>query len=92
MSLVRAEKLSKTYPSGNVEVQALNAADFAIEPASFVGPSGSGKSTPPNLIGCLDHPSSGTLKVLDADIASLDGRAAELMDQCTACHAALRVQ
>jgi putative ABC transport system ATP-binding protein len=49
--------------------------DFAIEPASFVafvGPSGSGKSTVLNMIGCLDHPTSGTMNVLDTDVATLD--------------------
>jgi putative ABC transport system ATP-binding protein len=79
MSLIHAQNLSKTYRSGEVEVHALKAANFAIEPASFVafvGPSGSGKSTLLNLIGCLDHPTGGTLKVLDTDIATLDRRAA----------------
>ena len=49
--------------------------DFVIEPASFVafvGPSGSGKSTVLNMIGCLDHPTSGTMNVLDTDVATLD--------------------
>ncbi|MDO9601699.1 MAG: ABC transporter ATP-binding protein [Rhodocyclaceae bacterium] len=79
MSLLRAEKLTKTYRSGDIEVAALKGVDFSIEPAAFVafvGPSGSGKSTLLNLIGCLDHPTSGTLKVLDTDIATLDRRAA----------------
>lgn len=59
-------------------MQAVRGVDFTIEPASFVafvGPSGSGKSTLLNMIGCLDRPSSGTLRVLDTDIASLDRRA-----------------
>lgn len=79
MSIVRAVNLSKTYRSGEVEVQALKAINFAIEPASFVafvGPSGSGKSTLLNMIGCLDHPTGGTLIVLDTDVASLNRRAA----------------
>jgi len=79
MSLLHAEKLTKTYRSGDIEVAALKGVDFSIEPAAFVafvGPSGSGKSTLLNLIGCLDHPTSGTLKVLDTDIATLDRRAA----------------
>jgi putative ABC transport system ATP-binding protein len=79
MSLVVAEGLTKTYRAGDVEVQAIKGADFVIEPASFVafvGPSGSGKSTLLNLIGCLDHPTAGTLKVLDTDIATLDRSAA----------------
>ena len=75
MSLVLAEKLTKTYVSGDVSVAAIKGANFSIEPASFVafvGPSGSGKSTLLNLIGCLDHPSSGKLTVAGTDIATLD--------------------
>ncbi|MGA7985674.1 MAG: ABC transporter ATP-binding protein [Burkholderiales bacterium] len=79
MSLVRAEKLVKTYRTGEVEVQAVRGVDFAIEPKSFVafvGPSGSGKTTLLNMIGCLDHPTSGKLTVVDTDVATLDRRAA----------------
>jgi len=79
MSLVIAKGLTKTYRAGDVEVRAIKGADFVIEPASFVafvGPSGSGKSTLLNMIGCLDHPTSGTLTVLGTDIATLDRRTA----------------
>jgi putative ABC transport system ATP-binding protein len=79
MSLVHAENLTKTYRAGDVDVQAIRGVDFTIEPASlvaFVGPSGSGKSTLLNMVGCLDHPTGGTLRVLDTDIAILDRRAA----------------
>ncbi len=81
MSLIRAESLTKSYRAGDLEVPALRGVDFVIEPASFVsfvGPSGSGKSTLLNLIGCLDHPTSGRLTVLDTDVAALDrSRSAE---------------
>jgi putative ABC transport system ATP-binding protein len=79
MSLVRAEKLVKTYRSGDVEVRAVRGVDFAIEAKSlvaFVGPSGSGKTTLLNMIGCLDHPTGGKLTVIDTEVASLDRRAA----------------
>jgi putative ABC transport system ATP-binding protein len=79
MTLIRAEHLVKTYRAGNVDVPALRGVDFTIEPGAFVafvGPSGSGKSTLLNMIGGLDKPSSGTLTVLDTDIAALDRRAA----------------
>jgi len=79
MSLVIAQGLTKTYRAGDVEVHAIKGADFVIEPASFVafvGPSGSGKSTLLNMIGCLDHPTAGSIRVLDTDIATLDRRAA----------------
>ena len=59
MSLIRAERLAKTYRTGEVDVHAVRGVDFTIEAKSFVafvGPSGSGKSTLLNMIGCLDHP------------------------------------
>ena len=77
MKLVQAEGLGKTYRAGDVEVPAIRNASFTIESksfVSFVGPSGSGKSTLLNMIGCLDHPTSGRLTVIDTDVASLDRR------------------
>ncbi|MDY6950495.1 MAG: ABC transporter ATP-binding protein [Thermodesulfobacteriota bacterium] len=75
MTLVRAEDVSKTYISGEVEVQALKGLSFEIEPASFVsivGPSGSGKTTLLNLIGCLDKPTEGDLVVAGKHVNALD--------------------
>lgn len=79
MNVVSAIGLSKTYHSGEVEIPAIRSVDFSIDAgalAAFVGPSGSGKSTLLNMVGGLDHPSGGTLRVLDTDIAGLDRRAA----------------
>ena len=79
MNVVVAQNLSKIYQAGAVAVPALRAASFAIARGTlvaFVGPSGSGKSTLLNMVGCLDRPSAGTLRVLDTDIAALDRRAA----------------
>ncbi|MBI5108236.1 MAG: ABC transporter ATP-binding protein [Rhodocyclales bacterium] len=79
MSLVTATNLTKTYRIGDIDVPAIKGIAFAIEASSFVafvGPSGSGKSTLLNMVGCLDHPSSGTLTVLDTDISTLDRHAA----------------
>jgi len=79
MSLIKAEKISKKYVKGEIEVEALKDLDFEIEPAafvSFVGPSGSGKTTLLNLVGCLDKPTSGMLKVADKNVSYLDRRMA----------------
>ncbi|MDZ7663364.1 ABC transporter ATP-binding protein [Thiohalophilus sp.] len=79
MSLIAASGLVKTYRAGDVDVPAVCGVDFTIEAGAFVafvGPSGSGKSTLLNMIGGLDHPTGGTLKVLDTDIAQLDRSAA----------------
>ncbi|MBI3057581.1 MAG: ATP-binding cassette domain-containing protein, partial [Betaproteobacteria bacterium] len=62
MALIHAEHLVKTYRAGEVEVRAVKGVDFAIEAKSFVafvGPSGSGKTSLLNMVGCLDHPTSG---------------------------------
>jgi putative ABC transport system ATP-binding protein len=78
MSLVTAQNLTKTYISGDIEVKAIRGVDFTIEASSFVsfvGPSGSGKSTLLNMIGCLDPPTSGSLKVVGQDVTSLSARA-----------------
>jgi putative ABC transport system ATP-binding protein len=75
MELIVAEKISKNYQLGEISVRALKGVSFVIEPASFVsfvGPSGSGKTTLLNLIGCLDKPTDGNLKVAGADVVHLD--------------------
>ena len=59
---------------GATRVPALRGVSLAIEAGEFVavaGPSGSGKSTLLNLVGCLDHPSSGRVLVGDVDVATL---------------------
>jgi putative ABC transport system ATP-binding protein len=79
MPLIDARELHKTYKVGDVDVHAIREVSFAIPQSAFVcfiGPSGSGKSTLLNMVGCLDRPTSGTLKVLDTDVASLSARAA----------------
>ena len=79
MDVVVARNLSKTYQAGAVAVPALREASFTIGRGSlvaFVGPSGSGKSTLLNMVGCLDHPSGGTLEVLGTDVAGLGRRGA----------------
>ena len=75
MVLVEALGLKKTYTVGDIEVEAIRGVDFSIAPesfVSFVGPSGSGKSTLLNMIGCLDRPSGGTLRVMDQDVATMN--------------------
>ncbi|MFY9975678.1 MAG: ATP-binding cassette domain-containing protein, partial [Chromatiaceae bacterium] len=79
MSLVLAADLRKDYQVGDVVIPAIRGIAFTIEASSFVcfvGPSGSGKTTLLNMIGCLDHPTAGTLKILDTDVATLDRRSA----------------
>jgi len=74
MNLVSAENITKVYTAGEIEIEALKSVSFNVQSASFVsfvGPSGSGKTTLLNLIGCLDKPTSGSLKVADVDTSAL---------------------
>ncbi|MDR1253222.1 MAG: ABC transporter ATP-binding protein [Treponema sp.] len=72
--LVSLEGIYKTYTMGELEVRALDGVSFAINRGEFVsimGPSGSGKSTCMNLIGCLDHPSAGEIRIDGADTSQM---------------------
>jgi putative ABC transport system ATP-binding protein len=74
MSSVRVENASKDYQLGRTTVAALRGVSLGVEPGEFItvaGPSGSGKSTLLNLIGCLDHPTSGRVEIGGQDVATL---------------------
>jgi putative ABC transport system ATP-binding protein len=72
-----ATGLTKVYRSGETEVQALRGVDFRAERGEFIvilGPSGSGKSTFLNIMGGLDHATSGQAWFQDHDLTALDDR------------------
>jgi len=74
MPLIELDKVSKTYDETVVPVEALKEVDLKIEKGEFtsiVGPSGSGKTTLLNMIGGLDIPTSGTVKINGEDISTL---------------------
>ncbi len=63
-SLIEAREVSKIYRMGSAEVVALDTVSMGIEAGEFValqGTSGSGKSTLLNMLGGLDHPTSGEI-------------------------------
>ena len=73
----RAQGLTKTYKTGEVEVHALRGLDLEIadrEVVVLLGPSGSGKSTLLNIMGGLDSATSGSLFFRDIDLTNLDDR------------------
>lgn len=72
-----ATALTKTYVSGEVQVHALNNVDLEIadkEVVVLLGPSGSGKTTLLNIMGGLDHPTSGRLFFRNLELTSLNDR------------------
>ena len=74
MIILSTENLKKTYGKGETEVKALNDVTLEVEQSEFVsivGTSGSGKSTLLHMLGGLDRPTSGTVKVEGKDIFSL---------------------
>ncbi|MBI2373133.1 MAG: ABC transporter ATP-binding protein [Deltaproteobacteria bacterium] len=73
-AIVELSSVIKEYPLGNLVVRALKGVDLAIEQGEFTtiaGPSGSGKTTLLNLIGCVDVPTSGAVRVDGAETATL---------------------
>jgi putative ABC transport system ATP-binding protein len=74
MSVIRAEKIVKTYRLGDVDVEVLKGVDLDVREGEYValmGPSGSGKSTLMNILGCLDVPSGGRYFIEDREVSTL---------------------
>lgn len=74
--IIEMQNVRREYSVGDTKIYALRDVSFQIKQGEFVsimGPSGSGKSTCMNMIGCLDKPSSGTVKI--------DGKETALMNE-----------
>ena len=74
MEIIQFENVTKTYTIGEVQTHALDNVSLSIEEGEFtalVGPSGSGKTTMLQLMGCLDKPNSGVVKINGQDVTRL---------------------
>jgi len=85
LGVLELSNISKSYKSGQVQVNALKDINLSIEKgdfASIMGPSGSGKSTLLNIIGCLDLPTVGTYKIGEEYVQKLkDGQLSDIRNQ-----------
>jgi len=78
MNVLKTENLKKYYGSGDSLVKALDGVDLSVERGEFVavvGTSGSGKSTLLNMMGGLDNPTSGSVKIDGREISGMSRRA-----------------
>ena len=76
-TVVEMKNVAKYFGEGSSKVKALDGVDLTINEGEFVaivGPSGSGKSTMMNLIGCLDRPTSGRVKIAGEDLSKLNDK------------------
>ena len=76
-AIISGRDVVKEYRTGDQVVRALKGIEFGIAPADFVavvGPSGSGKSTLLNLLGMLDVPTEGTVRLQGTDVATFSDR------------------
>ncbi len=81
MALIKLKQVSRIYEMGETSIQALMDINLEIEQqtfVSFVGPSGSGKTTLLNMIGCLDKPTDGDIKVNNVSVNTFSRREAAI--------------
>ncbi|MDO4987483.1 MAG: ABC transporter ATP-binding protein [Synergistes sp.] len=74
MHLVELKNIRKSFNLGNESIEILHGVDLAVGDGEFVammGPSGSGKSTTMNILGCLDHPTSGEYFLNGKDVSQM---------------------
>ena len=75
MPLIELKNINKTYDLGEVKVEAVKNLSLTIDKGEYIaliGQSGSGKSTLMNTLGCLDRPTSGSYRLGDDEVASLN--------------------
>ncbi len=73
--IIELTNITKMYKRGSENIYALNNVDLSVERGEFLsiaGASGSGKTTLMNIIGCIDNPTKGTVKINNRDVSSMN--------------------
>ncbi len=81
-AIIEAKSLNKTFKLGSLDVEVLKDIDLTIDSGEFVsimGPSGSGKSTLLYLIGGLDKPTSGSVKIKGSELSDMKDKEQSIM-------------
>ena len=82
MNVIEIKDVVKDYPLGKTTVHALKSVDLTVSEGDFisiVGPSGSGKTTLLNIIGCIDHPTTGMVKIHGQDVTTMSDKKLTLL-------------
>ncbi|HNU80936.1 MAG TPA: ABC transporter ATP-binding protein [Bacillota bacterium] len=82
MQIIEAKNLNKTFKMGDLDIEVLKDINLSIESGEFVsimGPSGSGKSTLLYLIGGLDKPTSGSVKIKGNELSEMKDKEQSIM-------------
>ncbi|MEG0328041.1 MAG: ABC transporter ATP-binding protein [Erysipelothrix sp.] len=77
MSYIQINDMKKVYQVGNVEIKASDGVSLSIDEGEFVvivGPSGAGKTTVMNILGGMDKPTSGSVKISGKEISNLNDK------------------
>lgn len=72
-ALIEISDVTKTFRSGDLDVEILHGVSLKVYPGEFlaiIGASGSGKTTLMNILGCLDRPTSGTYRFMGEDVSA----------------------
>jgi len=82
MQIIETKNLNKTFKMGDLDIEVLKDINLSIESGEFVsimGPSGSGKSTLLYLIGGLDKPTSGSVKIKGNELSEMKDKEQSIM-------------